>query len=61
MRGHVSRPLLVHASFPHAAMGGVGARLLRSGGGRRGLICLRNDGQGGQRKTCTKGNPDNPF
>lgn len=61
MRRHVSRPLLVHASPLHVAMGMVDPRLLRSDGGSGGLICLCDDGQRRQRKTCAKSNPNNPF
>ena len=48
MRGQVSRPLLVHASSLHVAMGVVNSRLLRRRGGRRRLVCLGAGGEGRQ-------------
>jgi hypothetical protein len=48
MRGQVSRPLLVHASSLHVAMGVVNSRLLRRHGGRRRLVCLGEGGEGRQ-------------
>lgn len=57
----MSRPLHVHASSLHVAMGVVRARLLRGDFGSGGLICLGDDGQRRHRKTCAKSNPNNPF
>ena len=48
MWGQVSRPLLVHASSLHVAMGVVNSRLLRRRGGRRRLVCLGAGGEGRQ-------------
>ena len=59
MRGQVSRPLLVHASSLHVAMGVVNSRLLRRHGGRRRLVRLGAGGEGRQGQTCSKSNRNN--
>jgi hypothetical protein len=48
MRGQVSRPLLVHASSLHVAMGVVNSRPLRRHGRRHRLVCLGDGGEGRQ-------------
>src|ERR1700733_13712138 len=52
MRGHVSRPLLVHASSLHMAMGVVNSRLLRGHGGGRRLGRPGGGGGGGIPVLC---------